>query len=98
MIERIMFKQDMAYTIAIGGVIICLTIGYMLGHQPVDKACAEYITEYDKQKQINSELNAELTKTKAECKAQAVLTDCKQLCDERVKKALKDFKAITCED
>jgi len=91
-------KDNFTYGLVILTIIASVTVGYLLAYQPVDKVCAEYITEYDKQKQINSELNAELTKTKAECKAKAVLTDCNQLCDERVKKALKDFKAITCED
>jgi len=98
MIERIMFKQDIAYTIAIGGVIICLTIGYMLGHQPVDKVCSPYIVENDQLKQKSSELNTELTKCKAKKVGTTVYTNTAKICDERVQKALKDYKEIVCQD
>jgi len=98
MIERIMFKEDVAYTMMIAGVIICVAIGYLLGHQPVDKVCAPYIIENDKLKQSSSDLNAELTKCKAQEKAGQVYTNCNKVCDDRVQKALKTHTDIVCGD
>lgn len=98
MIELIAAKNNYLYGAVIFCVLACITIGWLLGHQPVDKVCEFYITEADELRAKSSELNAELTKLKAKTTATQVLTDCKTVCDQQVQTALKNYKHITCED
>jgi hypothetical protein len=98
MIENFLMKDQFTYSLVIGTIIISVTAGYFLGHQPPEQICSEYIIENDELKDKASDLNAELTKAKAKCIASDVVTNCNKVCDERVKKALKDYKDIVCED
>lgn len=98
MIEQFLMKDQFTYSLVIGTIIISVTAGYLLGNKPVEQVCAEYIIDNDKLKNEASSLNAELTKVKGECKASGIITNCNQVCDERVKKALKNYKDIVCED
>ena len=98
MIEQLLMKDQFTYSLVIGAIVASVTAGYLLGHQPPEQVCAEYIIENDRVKLQNSELNAELTKAKAGCKASNIITNCTQICDERVQKALKNYKNIVCED
>ena len=98
MIEQLLMKDQFTYSLVIGAIVASVTAGYLLGHQPPEQVCSEYIIENDRVKLQSSELNAELTRLKAECKANGIITNCTQVCDERVKKALKNYKDIVCED
>lgn len=98
MIERIMFRDDVAYTIMLTGILVCVSIGYMLGHQPKEKVCSAYIIDNDKLKQSSSDLNAELTQCRAKEKAVQVFSNCNKVCDDRVQKALETHKNIVCSD
>ncbi len=97
MIERILFKQDMAYSMVIGGIIICLTIGYFLGKQDPAVVCADYILEVEDLKAKKTQCDTELTTCKAKKAGKAALS-CDPVCNKRVKAALETHKEWVCND
>lgn len=98
MIEQLLMKDQFTYSLVIGTIIISVTAGYLLGDKPPEQVCSQYIIENDQLKDKASDLNAELTTAKAKCTAEGIITNCTQICDERVKTALKNYKDIVCED
>ena len=97
MIERILFKQDLAYAVIIGGVIICTTIGYLLGKQEPAVVCADYILEVEDLKVKKTKCDTELTTCKAKKAGKAAL-NCDSVCNKRVKTALDTHKDWVCND
>lgn len=97
MIERILFKQDMAYSMVIGGIIICLTIGYFLGKQDPAVVCSDYILEVEDLKTKKAQCDTELTTCKAKKAGKAALS-CDPVCNKRVKAALETQKEWVCND
>ena len=97
MIERILFKQDMAYTIIIFGVVVCLTVGYLLGKQDPAVVCADYIIEVENFKNDKIKSDIDLTTCKAKKAGEAALS-CESVCNKRVKQALDTHRDWACND
>ena len=98
MIQQLLEKRDtISYAIACFCIVLALVIGYMFGYQEPATVCAEYIVEAESQKTKALELNQKLTACESKGAGESVLK-CKSVCDERVKKALDNYKDIMCDD
>jgi len=98
MIEQLLANKDtIPYALACFCIVLAMVIGYMFGYQEPGYICADYIIQERQATSKAIELNEQLT----ECKAKAIggaVIDCKRQCDDQVSEALKNYKAITCED
>lgn len=98
MIEQFLARKEIIpYAFVILAIVASVTVGFMLGYQAPATVCAEYIVEAESQKAKALELNQKLTACESKGAGESVLK-CKGLCDEAVKKALKNYKEIMCDD
>ena len=93
----ILESNNVVYALVIGCTVAALSIGYMLGYQSPAVACVEYIIEADEQRANALDLNEQLTECRAK-RAGGNVLDCNRVCDERVKKALANYKEVVCSD
>ena len=98
MIDQIIgHRETIPYALAGGAIILAVVLGYMLGHQDPAQMCSTYIVEAERATNQALECNKELTTCRA-TKAGGAVIDCGPVCTQRVEKALRDHKAIVCED
>ena len=98
MIEQLLANKDtIPYALACGCIVLAVVLGYLLGHQDPGAVCAEYIIQERQATSKAIELNEGLTECRAK-KAGGAVIDCKRVCDEQTKKALDNYKTITCGD
>ena len=90
-------EQAVPYALAIGAIIMSVTLGYMLGYQAPSAVCAEYIVEAETQTKKAQELNAELTDCQSKGAGRKII-ECGSICNQQVEQALKDHRALVCED
>ena len=93
----ILESNNVLYALVILCTVASLSIGYMLGYQSPELACVEYIVEAEEQRAAALDLNRDLTECQAK-RAGGNVLDCTRVCDERVKKALADYKEVVCSD
>ena len=98
MIEQLLANRDtIPYALACFCIVLSMFIGYLFGYQDPGAVCAEYIIQERASTSKAIELNEALTQCKATKTGGAVI-DCKRVCDEQTKRALDNYKSITCED
>jgi len=98
MIEQLLTNRDsISYVIACACIVLALVVGYMFGHQDPAVVCADYIVKENQATEKALKLNQQLTECKITKVGDAVI-DCQKVCDDQTRKALENFKAITCED
>jgi hypothetical protein len=98
MIEQLLTNRDsIPYVIACACIVLALVVGYMFGHQDPAVVCADYIVKENQATEKALKLNQKLTECKITKVGDAVI-DCQKVCDDQTRKALENFKAITCED
>jgi hypothetical protein len=98
MIEQLLaHRETIPYVLALCSIVVATTAGYLLGDKdPVD-ICSSYIVEAEKQTTVALDINRQLTECKAK-RAGGEVLECTVVCDERVKKALNDYKEVVCSD
>ena len=97
MMVKFIMKDYIPYSVAGFGVILCLTIGYLLGKQDPAVVCADYILEVEDLKAKKSQCDTDLTTCKAKKAGKAAL-NCDSVCNQRVKTALDTHKDWVCND
>ena len=90
-------EHAVPYALAIGAIFLSVTLGYLLGKQDPAVVCADYIVKEHEATEKALRLNEKLTECKITKVGDAVI-DCQKVCDDQTRKALENFKAITCED
>jgi len=89
--------DNIAYAVVLFIAFISASVGYMFGHQDPAVVCADYIVKENEATEKALKLNQKLTECKITKVGDAVI-DCQKVCDDQTRKALENFKAITCED
>ena len=98
MIEQFLARKEIVpYAFVIIAIVASVSVGFMLGYQPKATVCAEYIVKENEATEKALKLNQKLTECKVTKVGDAVI-DCQKVCDDQTRKALENFKAITCED
>ena len=98
MIEQFLARKEIVpYAFVILAIVASVSVGFMLGYQAPATVCAEYIVEAESQKAKALELNQKLTACESKGAGESVLK-CDSVCDDRVKKALDNYKDIICDD
>tara|TARA_Y100001973_G_scaffold47948_1_gene71334 strand:- start:474 stop:770 length:297 start_codon:yes stop_codon:yes gene_type:complete len=98
MIDQLIGHRDsVSYMIAAFAIIMATILGYMFGYQDPAQMCSMYIVEAERTTNQALKCNQELTACRA-TKAGGAVIDCGPMCTQRVEKALRDHKAIVCED
>lgn len=98
MIEQLLNHRDsIPYALAIGAIVLAMTLGYMLGDKDPATLCAPYIVEVEQLTEKLSDLNEKLTKCQSKGVGQAAV-DCQTVCASQVEKALATHKDIVCDD
>tara|TARA_Y100001938_G_C8042484_1_gene406930 strand:+ start:701 stop:997 length:297 start_codon:yes stop_codon:yes gene_type:complete len=98
MIDQLLSRREtVPYALAGGSIILGVILGYLFGHQDPTQMCSSYIVEAERTTNQALECTKELTTCRATKAGESVI-DCGLVCTQRVEKALKDHKAIVCED
>ena len=98
MIDQLLAHRDaIPYALAVGCIALAVAAGYLLGHQNPVVVCSEYIVELEERRNEASRLNSELTTCRARGAGDRAL-DCIAICDQRVSKALDNYKEVVCSD
>ena len=90
-------EHAVPYALAIGAILLSMTLGYLLGNQDPAVVCADYILEANQLTEKTLKLNQELTECDAMHAGKAVL-NCGSICDQQIQEALKNHKNLICED
>ena len=90
-------EHAVPYALAIGAILLSMTLGYLLGKQDPAVVCADYILDANQLTEKTLKLNQQLTECDAAHAGKQVL-NCGGICDKRVQEALKNHKNLICED
>ena len=98
MIEQLLaHRETIPYAMAVAAICLSAAMGYLLGHQDESDLCKTHMIEAERQTKKASELNERLTTCEA-TKAGGSVLACAPICAQRVREALKNHRAIVCED